>query len=227
MDLGVYVSTLDEDVFIEATLKNIIKVFPRVEVIDLGSKDKTVEIVKRLGVPINQHVLTPKTGKNTFDGPPQQWTQLKNDYANKHEWIMILDGDEIFDEDHLRRLKANLESESRYTSYHIGWRMCREVSGVKQVSNMKPSGTKLYKSSDYYFDRGWPREILKRNPDTLNHKYSDRDIKEQCTVWCWHVVLLNRSSTPERTARRKKRTERWGFYDTELEWEDVEKWPWM
>jgi hypothetical protein len=226
MDLGVYVSTLDEDVFIEATLKNIVKVFPQVEVIDLGSRDKTVEIVKRLGVPINEHVLTPKTGKNTFDGPPQQWTQLKNDYANKHEWIMILDGDEIFDEENLLGIKAKAESNTRITAYHIGWRMCREVKGVKQVSNMKPSGTKLYKSSDYYFKRGWPGEILKRNPDVDNPRERHKDIKEECDVWCWHTVLLNRSSTPERTARRKKKDERWNYYNEQLEWEDVDKWPW-
>jgi glycosyltransferase involved in cell wall biosynthesis len=227
MDLGVYVATLDEDVLIEATLKNLVKVFPQVEVIDLGSRDKTVEIVKRLGVPINRHVLTAQTGKNTFDGPAQQWIQLKNDYANKHDWILLLDGDEIFDEENLLKLKAKAESNARYTSYHIGWKMAREVKGVKQVSNMIVSGPKLYKGCNYFFDRGWPQEILKRNPNIANSRFCDRDIKEECNTWCWHGVLLNRSSTPERTARKKKRKERWGYYDEQLKWEDVEKWPWM
>jgi hypothetical protein len=226
MDLGVYISTLDEDVLIEAALKNLIKVFPQTEVIDLGSRDKTVKIVKRLGVPINHHVFTQKTGKNTFDGPPQQWIQLKNDYADKHEWIFLLDGDEIFDEENLLKIKAKAESNAKYTAYHIGWKMVREVNGQKQVSEMKPSGSKLYKSSDYRFWRGWPGEILKRNPDVDNFRGRNRDIKEECDVWCWHGVLLNRSSTPERTARKKKKDERWRYYDEQLEWEDVDKWPW-
>ncbi len=234
MDLGVYVSTLDEERFIEAALKNVVKVFPQVEVIDLGSRDETVAIVKRLGVPINEHFLPNKSSKYSFDGPAQAWTDLKNKYANKHDWILLLDGDEIFDEENLLRLKAKAYSEPdprtgvrRYTAYHIGWKMLREVNGQKQVSEMKPSGTKLYRSADYSFDRGWPNEILKRNPLVHNARDRNREPKEYTDVWCWHAVLLNRSSSPERTARRKKRIERWSYYDTELEWEDVDKWPWM
>lgn len=227
MDLGVYVSTLDEEYFIEEALKNIVKVFPQVQVIDLGSKDKTMEIVKRLGVSINEHNLTQKTAKYSFDGPAQQWTQLKNDYANKHDWILLLDGDEIFDEDNLRRLKAKAHADPViYTAYHIGWKMCREVGGQKQVSEMKPSGTKLYRSADYYFKRGWPGEILKRTVGIDNARERNKEPKESTDAWCWHCVLLPRSSTPERTARRKKKDERWSYYDEQLEWENVEEWPW-
>ena len=231
MNLGVYVSTLDEEVLIEAALKNVVKVFPQVEVIDLGSKDSTLEIVRRLGVPINEHVLPDKSSKYSFDGPGQKWTELKNEYANKHDWILLLDGDEIFDEENLRRLKAKAYSEPvngvvRYTAYHIGWKMVREVDGQKQVSEMKPSGTKLYRSSDYSFDRGWPGEILKRNPLIKNNRERNKEPMEACDVWCWHGVLLNRSSLPERTARRKKRQERLKYYDEQLKWKDVDKWPW-
>lgn len=228
MNLGVYISTLDEEIFIEVALKNVIKVFPQVEVIDLGSRDKTVEIVKRLGVPVNEHVLPNKSSKNSFDGPAQAWTELKNEYANKHDWILLLDGDEIFDEENLRRLKVKAETDPpKYTAYHIGWKMVREVNGQKQVSEMKPSGTKLYRSADYSFDKGWPGERLKRNPFINNARERNKEPKEHTDVWCWHGVLLNRSSAPERTARRKKRLERWKYYDTQLEWEDVDKWPWM
>lgn len=227
MDLGVYVSTLDEEIFISSALKNVIKVFPQVEVIDLGSRDATVPIVQSLGVPVNEHVLPNKSSKYSFDGPAQAWTELKNEYANKHDWILLLDGDEIFDEENLRRLKAKaLADPVIYTAYHIGWKMLREVNGQKQVSEMKPSGTKLYRSADYSFDRGWPGEILKRNPSVINNRERNKEPKEYTDVWCWHAVLLNRSSSPERTARRKKRIERWKYYDEQLSWEDVDKWPW-
>lgn len=227
MDLGVYVSTLDEEIFISSALKNVIKVFPQIEVIDLGSRDATVPIVQSLGVPVNEHVLPNKSSKYSFDGPAQAWTELKNEYANKHDWILLLDGDEIFDEENLRRLKAKaLADPVIYTAYHIGWKMLREVNGQKQVSEMKPSGTKLYRSADYSFDRGWPGEILKRNPSVINNRERNKEPKEYTDVWCWHAVLLNRSSSPERTARRKKRIERWKYYDEQLSWEDVDKWPW-
>ena len=231
MNLGVYVSTLDEEILIEAALKNIVKVFPQVELIDLGSRDATLDIVRRLNVPINEHVLPVKSAKYSFDGPGQKWTELKNEYANKHDWILLLDGDEIFDEENLRKLKAKAYSEPvngvvRYTAYHIGWKTVREVDGQKQVSEMKPSGTKLYRSSDYFFHRGWPMETLKRNPLIKNNRERNKEPKEHTDAWCWHGVLLNRSSRPERTARRKKRLERLKYYDEQLQWEDIDKWPW-
>lgn len=217
MDLGVYISTLNEEILIGAALEHVVKVFPQVEVIDLGSKDKTLEIVRRLNVPVNKHVLSRKTG-------PQEWVSLKNEYADKHEWILLLDGDEIFDEESLRTLKARAES-GVHEAYHIGWRMVREVNGQKQISSMTPSGLKLYKSSCYRFRRGWPGEILcsVRSRHEANH-----DLARNCDVWCWHGVLLQRSkSTPERIARKKKRLDREEYYDEHLEWEDVEEWPWV
>lgn len=239
MDLGVYVSTLNEDVLIEACLKNIIKVFPTVRVIDLGSTDRTVDIVEGLGVPINHHPLQPM--KTPLDGPAQEWIRLKNEYAAKHDWILIIDGDEIFDEENLLKLKGLFEEASQdtwksyksprcagrggpYTAYHIGWKMVRETGEGYQVSNMIPSGTKLYKSSAYTFYRGWPTEILKTNDVFREH--SHKQPKDETTAWCWHGVLLNRSSMPEATGRMKKRQERTMYYNDQLQWEDIEKWPW-
>lgn len=224
MDLGVYVSTWNEEILIEAALKSVVKVFPQVEIIDLGSKDKTLEIVRRLNVPINSHPMPRKSAKYSFDGGPQEWIRLKNEYADKHEWILLLDGDEIFDEENLLKLKIKVES-GVHEAYHIGWRMVREINGQKQVSSMIPSGLKLYKSSCYRFRRGWPGEILCSVKDKYN---ANHELARNCDVWCWHGVLLQRTlSVSEHTPRKKKRLGRQEYYDEELEWEDVEKWPWM
>lgn len=236
MNLGVYISTLNEEVLIEAALKNLVKVFPQVEVIDLGSTDSTLDIIERLNVPINKHVLNfALSSKYTLDTPGREWVRLKNKYADKHDWILLLDGDEIFDEDNLLKLKAKAGVEDPYTAYHIGWKMLRETGTQKQISNMLPSGTKLFKSSHYYFKRGWPEEALVTKRSNLRNRPKGdlrllqpiSDSKYKCDIWCWHGVLLNRSSLPEATARRKKREERYNYYDTQLEWEDIDKWPWM
>ncbi len=216
MDLGVYISTLNEEILIEAALENVVKVFPQIEVIDLGSKDKTLEIVRRLNIPINSHLLPKKIG-------PQEWIRLKNEYADKHEWILLLDGDEIFDEENLLKLKVRVEN-GGHEAYHIGWRMVREVNGQKQISSMTPSGLKLYKSSCYRFRRGWPGEILCSVKDKYN---TNHELARNCDVWCWHGVLLQRSSVSEHTPRKKKRLGREEYYDEHLEWEDVEEWPWV
>jgi glycosyltransferase involved in cell wall biosynthesis len=223
-DLGVYISTLDEEVLIEAALENVVKVFPQVELIDLGSTDKTLESVKRLGVPINQHILTPKTSKHSTDGPAHQWIALKNKYADKHDWIFMIDGDEIWDEENLLKLKAKWENRPEsITGIRIGWRTVREVNGQKQISPMKANGPKLYDSSVHRFRRGWPKEVLGAKGDHIRVMAP----KDECDVWCWHGVLLLRTeSVPEAGARKAKRLKRWKYYDEQLEWEDVDKWPW-
>ena len=220
MDLGVYVSTLNEELLIRATLKDVVKVFPQVEVIDLGSTDKTLEIVRSMGVSINEHVLD-------SGNAAKQWIDLKNDYGHKHDWTLLLDGDEIFDEENLLKLKDKAEC-GNYLAFHIGWKMARIVSGQKQISNVHPAGCKLYKGARYYFRKEWPNEVqdrVRRGPNRA--RVSQMEPKSKTDVWCWHGVLLQRSETiPEDTARKKKRGDKHALYNEYLQWEDVDKWPW-
>ena len=51
-NLSIILSTYNEELFIEETLKNIIKIFPECEIIivDDSSKDKTIGIIKKLNI---------------------------------------------------------------------------------------------------------------------------------------------------------------------------------
>ena len=51
-NLSIILSTYNEELFIEETLKNIIKTFPECEIIivDDSSKDKTIDIIKKLNI---------------------------------------------------------------------------------------------------------------------------------------------------------------------------------
>ena len=51
-NLSIILSTYNEELFIEETLKNIIKIFPECEIIivDDSSKDKTIDIIKKLNI---------------------------------------------------------------------------------------------------------------------------------------------------------------------------------
>ena len=220
MNLGVYVSTLNEESFIEDTMKNVVTVFPQVEVIDLGSTDTTLECLLRFKAPIHQHTMPVKQYKHDPNGPGQEWTALKNLYAAKHDWVLFIDGDEIFDEDNLCKLKA-LAGDETFTAYRVGWKTMRETVDGFQVAKTIVNGAKLYKSSDYLFHRGWPNEVLK--PIDKHHK---KQPKGDCDVWCYHAVLFPRTSTvPEAQQRKKKRLGKIIDYEN-LEWEDSVKWPW-
>ena len=51
-NLSIILSTYNEELFIEETLKNIIKTFPECEIIivDDSSKDKTIDIIEKLNI---------------------------------------------------------------------------------------------------------------------------------------------------------------------------------
>ena len=221
MNLGVYVSTLNEESFIEDTMKHVVTVFPQVEVIDLGSTDMTLECLRRFNVPVHQHTMPVKKYKHDPHGPGQEWTKLKNMYAHKHDWVLFIDGDEIYDEENLLKLKEVAGGEA-FTAYRVGWKTMRETpDGVFQVAKTIVNGAKLYKSSDWEFHRGWPNEVLK-----AVHDEATKQPKEDCDIWCWHGVLFPRTSTvPEAPQRKKKRVSKTAQYEG-LEWEDSIKWPW-
>jgi glycosyltransferase involved in cell wall biosynthesis len=221
MNLGVYVSTLNEEFFIEDTLRDVVKVFPQVEVIDLGSTDMTLGCLNRFDIPVHQHTMPVKKYKHDPHGPGQEWTALKNMYARKHDWVLFIDGDEIYNEENLLKLKA-LAGNETFTAYRVGWKTMREAADGFQVAETVVNGAKLYKSSDYKFQRGWPNEVLKAVYGPHN-----KQPKEECDVWCWHGVLFPRTaSVPEATSRRKKRAGKEIEYEN-LEWEESTRWPWM
>jgi glycosyltransferase involved in cell wall biosynthesis len=221
MNLGVYVSTLNEEVLIEDTLRHVVKVFPQVEVIDLGSKDFTIECLLRFDIPVHRHTLPVRRTKHDPVNAGTEWTKLKNEYAAKHDWVLFIDGDEIFDEENLLKLKAKAGDE-KYTAYRVGWKNVRKQGEQIQISNIVVNGAKLYKTSEYTFGRSWPREVLRPIGEVHN-----KEPKEECDVWCWHGVMLRRShSVPDSRARDKKRQGKLVEY-SKLEWEDTNKWPWL
>ena len=224
MNLGVYISTLNEDVLIESVLRPVLEVFPQVEVLDLGSRDRTVEIVSKFDVPLHRIRLTSPRNKEDRNIKGAQWTRIKNEYAAKHDWVFFIDGDEVYDVENLNKMKARF-LDREHSRYRVGWKYVREVNGRKQVSDeVFISGAKLYDASMSHFQRAWPREKLHPLEGGLGPK--NYEPRRFCDVWCWHGVLLQRSSVREQEARRKKREVRIKQYDTELKWRVVDKWPW-
>jgi hypothetical protein len=222
VNLGVYVSTLNEEYLIEDTLRWVVEVFPQVEVIDLGSKDMTLGCLHRFDIPVHRHIMPPRITKHHPVHAGTEWTRLKNEYAAKHDWVLFIDGDEVFDKENLLKLKAKLD-DGQYTAYRVGWKNLRVQGGTKQTSStIVVNGAKLYKTSDYEFSRSWPKEVLRPVSGEAN-----KEPKEECDIWCWHGVMLKRTnSIPEDRARDKKRQSKLEQY-ADLEWEDTQLWPWI
>lgn len=209
MNLGVYVSSFNEERLIKPCVSSIKQVFPEIEVVDLGSTDSTINKVEEVGdIPI--HKYTNVSGAD--------WTRLKNEFADKHDWVFFIDGDEIYLKSQLEILKDKIYN-GKYHAYRVGWKIIREQDGLFQVSNTKPNRVKAYYSPGFYFKRAWPKEVLQ----SINENFvKDSSID----VWCYHGVLLKRSSCREPANRRKKRQIKEATYNKILTWTDIVQPPW-
>ncbi|MCX5841800.1 MAG: glycosyltransferase family 2 protein [Deltaproteobacteria bacterium] len=91
----------NEDLFIETVLRNILDFCDRIFVADHHSTDQTAEIVQRLAA------VHPKVNYRVVDHPSESH-DLIADFANEPNWIMGVDGDEVYDPEGLRHLRADL-----------------------------------------------------------------------------------------------------------------------
>lgn len=221
LDFKIYVPTLDEERLLPYTLEALTKVFPKeyIEVLDLGSIDSTLDKVPK-GIKVTQ-INLPE------DNPGRFFTELKNEYSAKQEWVLWVDGDEIYPTTSLKLIRKWLDdAESGAHSkkaVRLYWRILKEEEGEVFCSNEYLSaGPKLFNSKFQKFKRPWPNEVtVQTSPGKLsNHK------SEFTHMWFWHGVLLSRSFGLERTSRRKKRESKQDRYNRSMTWTKLKDFPW-
>ena len=216
MSVGVYVLCKNEENLIGPCVKSLLRVYPQTCVIDLCSRDSTVEKVKELGV-----------SYQIVSCDQHQYPNLKNELSKLNEWTFFVDGDEIYPESSLLKLEE-LRKSNVYLAYRISWKFLKYSDNKLYVSSKKPNGTKLYYSSKYTWKRKWPKEVLcgsrknekRKEPEGING------------VWCWHGKLLPRTSAPHSCYEDAVRDVKKQWYSEQLEkneditWKELIKLPW-
>ena len=217
MNLGVYIPAKNDDIFIADVIKPVLEVFPEVQFIDLGSVDKTVQIAKSMGLPVNVH--------EGLDG--LAYKKLLNHYSRKHDWVIWIDSDEIFPVECLHKLKELIKEgeHGQYKTVRASWKKIKqEADGLYVDKKLRMSGHKAFDTKVFNFANPWPYESLS---PLVEGGLVFREPKIYNGVWCWHAVLMQRSSVMEDDIRRNKRLEKTEIYNRELEWEKVDKLPWL
>jgi len=235
MNLGVYISLKNDDLYIKDVIKPVLEVFPQVKIIDLESTDNSIERIKETRVPYIVH--------NGIGG--EKFTNLKNFYSKKHDWVVWIDSDEIYPVESLLKMKELIEIYSKAPikipikppllveerkTIRCSWKLVREENGKLFIADkLRMNGHKAFDSRIYTYIDPWPYEVLYGNEHLKESK------KHYNGVWCWHAVLLERSSvgsvykdTKGRyTVREKKRQGKLEMYIPQYEWKEIEKLPWM
>ncbi len=222
MSFKIYVTTLDEELLIAQTIGALLEVFSeeQIEVIDLGSSDRTLECIPA-GVKVHDESLTDKIEAGKL------YTELKNSYSRKQDWVLWVDGDEIYPKQTLEKIRDLMDDPGDEVMFRLYWRILKfEDDKHYASSEYLCAGPKLFHTDYFHFSRSWPREVVRC---LTSHARSDYNRKARKShhdkfngLWFWHGVLLERSGVDERTARRKKRIGKIAIYDEAMTWERID-----
>ena len=184
MTLSCLIIVQNEEKYIKKALENIIDYVDEIVVVDGGSKDKTISILKEF----NCKILHRKFDFNF---------ELQRNYGIEHctgEWIITLDADEYFSEDFLKKIHL-LVRQKEYDAFYVR----RYNSYLEQIKNpfyrwykLKKQGyeyqIKLFKSYCRYKGRlhetiigyksiGKINELIIHNKSMERQKYNNEVYK--------------------------------------------------
>ncbi len=115
VSLTAIILTQDEEINIKECLESITGLASQIILVDSGSRDKTVEIVKKFGVEVFEH---------PFENQARQFNWALDNLDIKNDWILRLDADEYLTE----KLKAEITKKLKDTSDDVsGYYMKRRV----------------------------------------------------------------------------------------------------
>lgn len=201
MSVTVHSLVANEDQFIWFALMSVLPFVDKILIYDTGSTDKTVEIIKSIKSP---KIIFEEKGKVS----PSELVKLRNEQIQrtKTNFFMILDGDEIWPKDNIKKFLSDLKNlpAEKIAIY------CRTRNAVGDIYHYLPESAGNYKFQEkkgHFTMRAfrnisglavegiYPLETYKINGKSLN----DWDEKLYFSdTWYLHATHLRRSSSSQK-----------------------------
>lgn len=197
----------NEDIYIEIVLKNIANFCDKIRVIDNGSIDNTVDIVKKCMVKFPNISLEHIKDVNKTH-------TLVEQYAGEEKWIFGVDGDEIYDPEGLSCLRSKILS-GKYQKfwmlrgyfYHL---VDFDINTKKAYGYLAPPSKDPNKLYNFRLLKSWASDNCQplfhcqthvfKNSKYYSQHYPQRRFLhneyswENCPLRCVHARMLRRSS---------------------------------
>ena len=192
----------NEDLNVERSVRNVSAFCDRLILCDHESKDGTPAILERLARDFPHAELHRITH-------PSQSHDLLLEFAGTRTWIFAVDGDEIYDPEHLRSFRQRLLS----GEFDSIWRMkgnvmhCTSISADLSTASgyMSPPSRSMTKLYNFGAINSWDGRILERlHGGTIRFKEGFHDLLkmnfheslgwDETPLRCLHLCFLPRSS---------------------------------
>ncbi len=200
----------NEDIYIERVLKNISGFCDKIRVIDNGSTDDTIEIVKKCIKRFSNITLEHTKRINRTH-------KIVEGYAGEDKWIFGVDGDEIYDPKGLSVLRSEILNGDyqnfwmlRGYFYHLVQLDAKTNQAVGYLAPPSKDPNKLYNFS--LLER-WRADNVQPIFHCQTHRFKDPQYYSQhypknkklhrkygwedCPLRCIHTRMLQRSSKEE------------------------------
>lgn len=204
VNLGVYITLQNDENLIIECWRRVTAVFDLVRVCDLGSTDSGAILAGEAGASVDIH------GRIA----PEDYAAWKNDRARPFSHVLWIDADELWPPDALRMVRSQLEAGADFVGGY--WRNLKVADGRLYASAPTRRGRVAWRTDRYRVGRAWPRERL----EDRDGQGVPEPVPPDPRIYCWHGVLLERSSVPEDPARAAKRLEREKQFAT-LSWTET------
>jgi glycosyltransferase involved in cell wall biosynthesis len=208
--MNVHVTLYNAENMIKPCLEHAMKVFPDLVVHDFGSEDDGPRIATKLTSRIEYH--------GRLNG--EDYVKLKEDISVKSEYVLWIDADEVWP---TLSLIAVINDLGRYNVVNGYWKNLKVRDGKMYMSELMHRGAVAWKTTDFKIHREWPWEKLDSRSVTIYRKAVETNDKD---VFCYHGVLLNISSLPDKKNRWKKRANRDDESKDRL-WEEIPDLPFL
>ncbi len=197
----------NEDIYIERVLKNISNFCDKIRVIDNGSEDNTINIIKKCMEKFPNISLEYITDINKTH-------TIVEKYAGEDKWIFGVDGDEIYDPQGLAHLRVKI----LYGKYQKFW-MLRgyfyhlvnlDMNTKKAEGYLAPPSKDPNKLYNFSLLKSWPTDNIQplfhcqthvfKNNKYYSQNYPKRKLFhkkhewDDCPLRCVHTRMLKRSS---------------------------------
>jgi glycosyltransferase involved in cell wall biosynthesis len=202
----------NEDLFIETVLRNVLDFCDRIIVADNHSTDGTPAIVQRLAAEF------PKIAYREVDHPSESHDLIAG-YAGGPNWIIGVDGDEVYDPQGLVRLRADLLA----GTYRDAFKLLGNALNVRELDreqhvargHLAPPCRSMTKLYNFGAIAAWPPpcpERLHGGQITFQPGFTEQAVRqlhheytwEQSPFRCLHLCFTQRSSLDTRHGAKVK-----------------------